>query len=203
MAVHYAGASNALQLDCAGVSGGHVWQIVTGHFTHFGRDHLLWDVSVFLILGMMCEWLDRRRLIRTIFWSIPIISIAVLLCLPGMNSYRGLSGLDSALFGLLTGMLLDRSIRSNNRVAAMLVIGLLVAFATKIVIEMSLGVTVFADSHSGGYVPVPLAHLVGLCIGLMVSGVASNPRIADKMHGYVPDPDPRRRHRPGQERPVA
>jgi rhomboid family GlyGly-CTERM serine protease len=189
VAVHLIpGAPERLELNRAAIISRELWRILTGHFVHFGGDHLLWDVLVFVVLGSICERLDRRRFLWTIVGSTLLISTIVAMCLPSIEAYRGLSGVDSALFGLLTGMLFTRCTHACNRIGAIAVLGMVIAFSLKIAIEVRLGVTVFADSHGGGYAPVPLAHLVGLITGLVCSGVASISPFADKMQGLCPRP---------------
>jgi rhomboid family GlyGly-CTERM serine protease len=160
------GATLALQLDRAAFVWPQCWRIVTCQFTHFGMDHLLWDVLVFLILGMICERIDRRKKIQVIAISIIAIPMMVILCLPGIQTYRGLSGIDSALFGLLAAHLIRENVQAKRRIGVIFTISLVIAFLLKLLIEMLYGVTVFADSAAGGFIPVPLAHLVGLLIGL-------------------------------------
>ena len=50
------GATNWLQLDRAAIFNFQFWRIFTCHFAHFGMNHLVWDVSVFLLLayGALC-----------------------------------------------------------------------------------------------------------------------------------------------------
>lgn len=159
------GASTALQLDRAALAGGEWWRVFTCHFTHFGTNHLIWDLLVFLVLGSICEWIDRRSSILAILISLIAIPIAVIGFLPSITSYRGLSGIDSALFALLATDVIAENVRSGQRIWTIVSFVLPVSFLIKIAIEIWFSVNVFADNIAGGYVPVPLAHLVGLTAG--------------------------------------
>ena len=80
--------------------------------------------------------------------------------LPDIESYRGLSGLDSALFTLLVISNLDRRLSLG--------VGFLAAFLLKTAYEMATGATVFVSS-SPDIASVPLAHAVGALMGMLLS----------------------------------
>jgi rhomboid family GlyGly-CTERM serine protease len=155
--------------------GGAAWRMVTCHFTHFTYEQLAWDALVFLILGIACARRNRGAFQATLLASIILVPIAVLAFAPDVTTYRGLSGLDSALFALLLTMESQR----NWRVALCAV-----GFAMKLIFEMTTGATVFVSA--GGFVPVPVAHLagaiVGFAIGIAHLGVSSRhvPRLNDR-----------------------
>jgi len=156
-----------LAFDRGRISDGEWWRMVTCHWTHWSLDHLLWDVLAFTILVPLCWRAGPARLGWTIGLSSLLIPVALGLCLPAMTEYRGLSGLDSALFVLLASGLLRGAIADRDR-GAILLLGLpFVAFAVKIGFEWITGQTVFADG--GGFVPVPLAHVVGGACGVLVA----------------------------------
>jgi rhomboid family GlyGly-CTERM serine protease len=137
--------------------GGAVWRIVTCHFTHFTYEQLAWDVLVFLILGMACARHGRGAFQATLLASIVVVPIVVLAVAPDVTTYRGLSGIDSALFALLLTMESRRS-----WLAALCAIG----FAMKLIFEMTTGATVFVSGAA--FVPVPAAHLAGAITGLAI-----------------------------------
>src|SRR5882757_5386985 len=84
--------------------GGPAWRIVTRHFTHFTYEQLAWDALVFLILGIACARRNRGAYQAALLASILLVPIAVLVFAPEVTTYRGLSGIDSALFALLLMM---------------------------------------------------------------------------------------------------
>ena len=164
LAIHCVpGSSERLQFDRAAIQHGEAWRWLSGHLTHFEGNHLTWDVGVLLLLGSAAERQNRQRFIRTILVSATAISAAVWWWQPQFQQYRGLSGIDSALFGLLAGALLRRRQLVSSIVASLA----LLAIGFKSALELATGSTVFATAAS--YAPVPLAHLVGLAIGLAMA----------------------------------
>jgi rhomboid family GlyGly-CTERM serine protease len=151
-----------LELDREAVAQGEVWRLVTGHWAHWTPDHLLWDSLAFLVLAVLCETrISRARLVATVLGSALAVSAAVWLALPEIERYRGLSGVDSALFVLLAA-----SLRSPLGGLA------LAAFLGKSAWEVWAGSTLF--TAAGSFVPVPLAHLIGGAFGLII-GIAGRP----------------------------
>ena len=165
-------AAAALQLERAAVAGGDWWRVVTCHFAHWSADHFAWDFIVFALLGGACEVRSRRRMVVTLLASVILIPLAVLALQPDLHTYRGLSGIDSAFFGLLAFDLLREKVAASDRRALSAIGLLIVAFVAKTGFETVTGTAIFADSVSGGFVPVPLAHLVGFAAGTLTSLVA-------------------------------
>ncbi|HEV7485999.1 MAG TPA: rhomboid family intramembrane serine protease [Thermoanaerobaculia bacterium] len=137
--------------------GGAVWRIATCHFTHFTYEQLAWDALVFLLLGILCARANRGAFRATLLASMVIVPIAVL-AFTDVTTYRGLSGIDSALFGLLLVTEWRRS-----RIVALCG----VAFAAKMIFEMKTGAAIFV--HSGAFVAVPVAHIAGVSVGVIVA----------------------------------
>jgi len=127
--------------------GGDAWRIVTCHFTHFTHEQLAWDVLAFLVLGIACERRSRTAFHATLLASAIVIPLAVLAFDPRIETYRGLSGLDSALFALLV-------VSTRNRFLG-------AAFAAKIAFELATGGAVFV----GDITVVPVAHVAGAITG--------------------------------------
>jgi rhomboid family GlyGly-CTERM serine protease len=138
--------------------GGEWQRMLSCHFTHWSWDHLGWNLGMLLVLGIPCELADRRRLAFAISASLVTIPLAVMLWQPALLSYRGFSGVASALFSLLLVLRWRDGFRW--------VTGFLgLAFLGKIVYELVAGTALFADSAAAGFVPVPLAHAVGALCG--------------------------------------
>jgi rhomboid family GlyGly-CTERM serine protease len=129
--------------------------MATCHFTHFTYEQLAWDALVFLILGIACARRNRGAFQATLLASIIVVPIAVLAFAPNVTTYRGLSGIDSALFALLLTMESRRS-----RLVALCGAG----FVMKLIFEMTTGATVFVSAAD--FAPVPVAHLSGAIVGL-------------------------------------
>lgn len=151
------GAAEALQLDREHPV--QLWRWLTCHATHASWEHLIWDVAVFVALGAFCERIDACRFWICLGAAAMAIPAGVLAALPQIDTYRGLSGLDSALFGLAAA----HALRTPARWAALVLIA---GFAAKVAVETLTGTTVFVDAESAGFVPVPLAHAVGFAVGL-------------------------------------
>jgi len=173
LVVHARMDGAGLQLDRTLVAAGEWWRIVTCHFTHWSPDHFAWDFMMFALLGGACEVTSRRRTLITLGISAVVIPLAVLLWQPQLQTYRGLSGLDSALFGLLAVDLLWEKLAESDRRSIAAIGLLIVAFIAKTGFETITGSAVFADSARGGFVPVPLAHLIGFLVGALTSVAAA------------------------------
>jgi rhomboid family GlyGly-CTERM serine protease len=164
-------AADRLQLDRSAVlQHGSLWQFVTCHWTHWSVSHLFWDCLALGVLACLCERENRARFLSCVAISVPVIPLVLWFTEPWMLTYRGLSGIDSALFALLVTMLMQDAVRRGDRPG--LVVGGLVfaAFACKVGYEFLAGQTVFVDSAATGMVPVPMAHVVGAITGLL-SGI--------------------------------
>jgi rhomboid family GlyGly-CTERM serine protease len=180
IAVHLVpGWADGLQFDRAALAGGEWWRWFTGHLTHFEANHLLWDGSVLCILGIAAERQSRARFVTALLLAAVVVSAVVWLWQPQFAIYRGLSGLDSALFALLAGSLMRHAHRTPRLVGVAALIGL----AAKCSLEAATGSTVFASGET--YLPVPLAHLAGLAAGLITAAMPrAIPRVMPQ-HGVV------------------
>ena len=157
-----------LQYDRAAIQGGEWWRVITCHLTHTSFDHLVWDVGTLLLLGWLCELENRRRWAICVGLSAIGIPAAIWWLLPELQTYRGLSGIDSALFVLVAVNVLLRSLREESRTSAVVAGLLLTGFVAKTCYELATGVTLFVDSVTAGMTPIPLAHVVGAVVGLVV-----------------------------------
>lgn len=154
-----------LQFDRTAIAAGEVWRVVTCHLTHWSLDHLVWDAGAVLVLGLLCEVPYRRAFAWCLAGSAVLVPLAVGTLIPEMNTYRGLSGIDSALFTLLAVTMLGESLTARRYTWAALSGAVLLAFAAKIGFEYTTGATLFVDSAATNMVPVPLAHVVGGIVG--------------------------------------
>ena len=161
------GLAGVLEYDRTAMARGELWRALTCHWTHWGAGHLVWDTAVFALLGAVCEGRSRRRLWTALGLAVVLVPAAVWIFLPGMERYRGLSGLDSAFFALLASEVLREKWSQGRRLWALAVVAAALAFAGKIAWELATGTAVFVDSAAAGMVPVPLAHLVGAACGAL------------------------------------
>ena len=157
-----------LQYDRAAIAAGQWWRILSGHLTHWSLDHLAWDVAAFVCLGALNERRDRRLFLVCTILAGVAVSAGVWLARPGMTFYRGLSGIDSALFVLLAAGILREARWPGDRLVTFVTGAALAGFAAKTLWEIAAGSTVFVRDASG-FEPLPLAHVIGGTIGLLIS----------------------------------
>ncbi len=156
-----------LQYDRLAITAGESWRFLSGHWTHFSLDHLVLDVLMFAVLGTLCEAITRARFYLCLFGSAVLIPAAIWLMLPQLETYRGLSGIDSALYVLLVVTLLKHQLAERDTVSMGLAATALLGFIAKVGYEVVTGSTFFLDSSGANMVPIPLAHAVGAVVGLL------------------------------------
>jgi rhomboid family GlyGly-CTERM serine protease len=144
-----------------------VWRFFTAHLTHFGEDHLRWDLLAFIVLGALAERISRSAFFITAGVSAAVITAGVWLAQPQFATYRGLSGIDSALFGFVVADLLATGFRERHGFSIAVGGLVLAGFAAKCTYELATGDTVFVEA-GGAFAPVPLAHLLGMTAGAAV-----------------------------------
>jgi rhomboid family GlyGly-CTERM serine protease len=162
---------------------GVTWGILTGHLAHWSWNHLAWDLAAFVVLTVACLRVRPNRLAATLGLSALTIPIVVFAFHPELATYRGLSGIDSALFALfLTGLWKTGAAGSRSRPlngARLLVLAGTAIFLAKVGYEIVSGQTLFVDSSEAGFIPVPSAHLAGFASGLVAGGLpARHPPVA-------------------------
>lgn len=181
----FPGLASRLDFDRQAVKAGEVWRVLTGHWVHWSLDHLAWDLAAFAGLAAACELAPgcgRKRLLATVGLAAIAIPAVLWLALPGIPTYRGLSGIDSALFVLLVITLLREDWLMSRHAWVAAEVAVLALFLGKCVYEAWTGRAFFATG--GGFVPVPLAHLVGGMAGLAAAPLTPPP------HTAPPSPPP-------------
>jgi rhomboid family GlyGly-CTERM serine protease len=156
--------TNALQFDRAAMGAGELWRLLTGHFTHFSNAHLRWDAVVFVGLGGLVELRHRRDFFLCVLGSALVISMGVAMFQPHFMTYRGLSGVDSALFGYLCADVAVLAHCERNRwyTAGATIAAL--SFIAKALFEFLTGTSLFVQAPEA-FVTAPLAHLLGALFG--------------------------------------
>jgi rhomboid family GlyGly-CTERM serine protease len=172
-----AGWTGFLTYDRAAIADDELWRFVSGHLTHWNFDHLLWDVLAFVAAGAIIEGRSRRALSAALGLSALAISTTLWVWQPELASYRGLSGVDSALFTCAAVLLLDEARQHGNRRFAGAIGLALLGFLAKIGYELATGATLFVDSAAAGFTPLPLVHAVGGATGA-IAAWTSNRTIA-------------------------
>jgi rhomboid family GlyGly-CTERM serine protease len=153
---------------------GDFWRLISCHWVHLNPDHLLWSAMTFFILGSFCEIMDRAKYIITVGISALFIPMAIWFILPHLKVYGGLSGLDCALYSLLIVLFIKREWRIQKWSWIIFYTIMLVLLPAKIIYEMTSGFTIFVNNFQTNMVPVPLSHLVGGVVGLVVGIVISD-----------------------------
>lgn len=142
------------------------WRLFTGHLVHWSGEHLAWDLLLFLGLGLACERLHgRRRTALALALAVPAVALGCFLLVPDLVAYRGLSGLDAALFTLLA----VRCLRAPGALTRRAGAAALAALGGKILWETATGASLFLSGLPGGpeaVVVVPAAHVMGALAGL-------------------------------------
>jgi rhomboid family GlyGly-CTERM serine protease len=134
----------------------HVFTTLTGHFTHWSWDHLLGNVAAFVDLGFTAIRVIPGRFVFCRFLSAVVIPIEIVLFQPQFETYRGQSGIDSALFELLIAGLW----RQGRPVRYMALIGF-IGFFGKTVFELVSGNSLFVEQSPETVIPVGSAHVIG------------------------------------------
>jgi rhomboid family GlyGly-CTERM serine protease len=174
------GAEEALQYDRVALTDGQCFRLLTCHWTHWNVDHAFWDILTFSVLSAWCERHSRWGLLAATFASAGAISTA-LWCKAELPTYRGLSGLDSALFAYVAAALLQHSWSKRQWFFIGLGALLVSSFAAKVSFELLTGATLFVDATAAHFLPVPFVHAIGAIVGasLQICGTALRP-LGDK-----------------------
>lgn len=154
----------------------HVWQTFTCHFVHWSWDHLLWDVGTFVCVGVGCEVLSRRRFLGCMAMCLVSIPAVVGLWGPDLTHYAGLSGIDMACFSLLMALVLQRTWKRSNWLVRVVLVAATLGLPIKVSYELASGATFFVNHVDSGFVPVPVAHVVGALAGL-VAGLCPSSQV--------------------------
>lgn len=164
--IHFVPALNEFfQLDFDAVAGGQWWRIWTGHLTHFGREHLFWDLLMFVGLAGACERTCPRQMPTAVALMAAGISLAVGLFCADVGTYRGLSGIDTGLFVWFAGMRSLKSLDDRDPFSGLLWAVPFAGLIGKLLFELATGQTLFVDSS--GFVPLVESHLAGVVIGIL------------------------------------
>ena len=175
--------SDWLAYDRTAIQAGEIWRLLTGHITHYSADHLLWDALMFVVLGLLVEGRCRGSFVVTVLASATAITVVLWFAHPQVAAYRGLSGIDSALFTHYAILLHRDGRRFNQPLLRHTSVALLLAFAAKLVYEITTGNTLFVDSI--GFISLTMVHAVGGLAGAvsavcMPGSVSRRPSSSDR-----------------------
>ncbi|HET8577679.1 MAG TPA: rhombosortase [Methylomirabilota bacterium] len=159
-----------LEWDRQAIEAGQYWRLLTGHSVHWSLAHLGWDAVAFVMLGAGCERLAPRRFLACSLVSAVLIGLGLWQLRPDLAAYRGLSGVDSALFTMLAATRL----RAGEK--AVPILAYLVLFTGKLCFEALTGSALFVPVQLVGATPVPLAHLIGGTVGVAFGAAPDSAR---------------------------
>jgi rhomboid family GlyGly-CTERM serine protease len=172
-----------LQYDRRLLADGQLWRLASCHFAHWNLDHLLWDTVVFAALGFVCERRSRIPFVACMLAAVLLIPLALWLAAPSVVSYRGLSGIDTAMFALLAGSILREKWTEGSWGWFFGCAALFGSMAAKIAFECVSGRALFVDAAAAEFSLVPLSHIGGAAVGAIcgfgVCGFGVDVRVFD------------------------
>jgi rhomboid family GlyGly-CTERM serine protease len=177
-------APQLLEFNREALAQGEYWRILTGHLVHFNASHFVWDVGALFLLAATLPSLSAGGWLRLLGGAAVVISAGVCFFATQLESYRGLSGVDCALFGAAATGFVVRAFRERD--FPLLAVTLLAGFGflAKSQWELQQGTTLFAQSD-GNFVPVPLAHLLGAAWGMISVLIdVSRGRLRDSLSAF-------------------
>jgi rhomboid family GlyGly-CTERM serine protease len=78
---------------------GELWRLFSGHLLHYSPAHFVSDAAAFAVLATIVEWrLGWLKLLQLVLLLMSAISVGLLVTVPTMHYYAGLSGVN---YGLL------------------------------------------------------------------------------------------------------
>lgn len=156
------GAGAVMIYDRAAILDGEIWRLLTGHWVHFSASHLLCDAAVLAVIAFLCELRGYRHLPALCLLAAPAIGLAMLLLLPDLAEYGGLSGI--AMAGIVYFAL--HALRDAEPWRE-LGLGILLLAGAKLVFDFCLGQFLLVDTGTSSVLPVPLSHLTGAACGVV------------------------------------
>lgn len=163
-----------LDLSRSEFSNGHLYQLFTAHFTHWSFDHFLYDTLTFVGLGYLCLKLQIKEIARVLLISTLLISFGFLALHPELIAYRGLSGVDSALFSLALITCIRQAYQDRNTARLKLMGFFTVGFILKTIYELTTGTAFFVADPNTTFTPLASAHLIGAMVGLVYGLIAES-----------------------------
>lgn len=159
---YLAGSDPTFELDRSAVLAGEWWRIFTSHFVHYGLAHSRGDIWAFAVWALVTEAISRRLLAIAVVTACSVIGVGVLVACPGVAHYGGLSGVDVALFVVLSCAAWEKLPRGRAWVLLGL-LGLLAKTAYEVVIERA----ILAPDLGDGVRVLPAAHAFGAVAGIV------------------------------------
>lgn len=170
-----------LVYDRAAILSGEVWRLFTGHWVHFSKSHLTYDLLAFGIAG----WMVEAKGLRGYGWLCLIapwtINLTLLALEPDLRYCGGLSGLATCVitFLALSGL---RDPPPWRWLCALALTGII----AKIALEMTTGHLLLARADTVPFVPVSTSHLAGVLTALLFDYEIRNPLVSVLLFQFLP-----------------
>lgn len=137
------------------------WRLWTAHWIHVGWSHAVLNLAALLLLPLIFPLYPVSRFWLLLLLGSPLLSVALIIGLPELERYAGLSGI---LHGIYFSAALHAFVsRSDRLVASILYLGLTI----KLILE-SFFVRQSVDEWIGAPV-LTQAHLLGVVVTLLLS----------------------------------
>lgn len=156
------GLASILIYDRQAILSGEIWRIVTGHWVHFSFLHLFWDAVTLGVSAVFIQRFQYGYLLLLSLSSAAVIGILMLILLPHMPYYGGLSGVAMATLVYLLLCNLER--KPAWRSVSLMMIALVIF---KMIYEVStLEYLLLGDMRT--VIPVPLSHMLGAICAIVL-----------------------------------
>jgi membrane associated rhomboid family serine protease len=119
---------------------------------------------MFALLAPLLEGRRRTIFIGTVVAAAVLIPLYLWFAQPQIETFRGLSGVDTAIFGALCVLLCREMVTHRDRKGLAILAFQVTAFAGKLTYEHVTGRCFLV--HNEGWSPVTSAHIVGVAIGV-------------------------------------
>lgn len=150
--------------DAAKLRSGQWWRLWTGPLVHTSGGHLLWDLGMLMFIGVAYEQKLRAVWPTLVVLGMGLPVAAVLIAYPALAGYGGTSGLT---YGLMAAVIAFELMR-GNRPWYLLAAGAVLAFKVLRELDPGAKALLFEVDLGTGAHPVPVAHLAGVMVGLVV-----------------------------------
>lgn len=173
------GVSDFFVYRRSGLFSGEYWRFISGNFVHINWQHLWLNLAAWLLI-----WIYGASVCTAFMWLLSLlfcaagVSVGLLLWLPGIEEYSGLSGVLHGLFIVVAGL---RLLVQRNDYSAW---GVLAVVAAKLVYESSRG----GLEITGTWIGLPVvseAHLYGTASGAVVAAAMILIAMVKKQRGRV------------------
>ena len=145
---------------------GQLWRLFTGHFTHWNYEHLAWDTFAFLIASFLLIRLSLFQFIFVLLFSLLFISLWIFIFNPSVEFYRGLSGVDVAMFFSLSLSIILFSLKKRRYTGMISGILFLLFMIIKLGYEFFLFYMLFVRNIAGRKLLLS-AHFAGALAGVI------------------------------------